>query len=126
MDKTDWSNELILEFIDLYESCPALWDPKHKDHKNRNRLNDAWQSIAKKLSADVTVDALKRKKESLMSTYRALAKKVKCSHTTGSGANDAYEPSWFAFDAIDRFIRATGIKIPSYSSEVILFNIHSK
>lgn len=74
---------------------PVLWDPKHKNHKNRNSLSNAWQNIAKEISIDITVDALRKKKESLMSTYRTLAKKVRDSCTTGSGAKDIYEPIWF-------------------------------
>lgn len=120
----DWSNELIIEFIQLYEAHPLLWDASHPQHKNRNCLHDAWQDIAKQLSADCNIETLKKKKESLMATYRILAKKVRSSMTTGSGSSDIYVPTWFAFDYIDRFIRATSKKAPSLNSEVcILFQI---
>ncbi|XP_055639010.1 uncharacterized protein LOC129777009 isoform X2 [Toxorhynchites rutilus septentrionalis] len=102
----DWSNELILDFIQLYEMHPILWDPRHKYHKNRNRLFDAWQNIANNIGIIVTVEGLRKKKESLMARYRALSKKVRLSSSSGSGAKDVYVPSWFAYAAIDRFIKA--------------------
>lgn len=119
----EWNNELILEFINLFENHPVLWNPKHPKHKNRNHLNDAWLEIAKEFSIDVPVEVLRKKKESLMATYRTLYKKVRQSETTGSGVNDIYKPSWFAYIAIDRFIRTTGNKITSLSSEVMLFQL---
>lgn len=117
----EWSNNLVLEFISLYENHAVLWDPKHRNHKNRNRLNDAWQEIVSDFSIQTTVEELRKKKESLMATYRTLSRKVRDSEKTGSGAKDIYKPSWFAYDAIDRFIRATGMKTPSLNSEVGIF-----
>lgn len=61
-----------------------------------------------------------------MATYRTLAKKVRDSETTGLGTKGIYTPSWFAYDAIDRFIRATVIKTPSFNSEVSLFYTYIK
>lgn len=122
----EWTNDLIMEFIHLYEKQPVLWNPKHTNHKNRNSLNDAWLTIAREFSVDTTVDVLRKKKESLMATYRTLLKKVRYSETTGSGAEDVYTPSWFAYNAIDRFIRATGNKIPSLSSEVMIFYLNNR
>lgn len=121
------TNELTIEFINIYEKYPILWDPMHLNHKNRNYINDAWNDIAKEVRMDISIEVLKKKKESLMSTYRNLAKKVRRSETSGSGVQDVYVPSWFAYNAIDRFVRATGKKIPSLNSEVILFHIiHNK
>lgn len=117
----EWNNDLIMEFIQLYESYPILWNPKHPHHKNRNYLNDAWMNIGREMSIDISVDVLRKKKESLMATYRSLAKKVRESEGTGTGSQDVYKPSWFAYDAIDRFIRVAGKKTASLSSEVILF-----
>lgn len=118
---TEWSNELTLEFIEHYEKHPILWNPNHAGHKNRNWLNDAWLKISKEMSVEMPVTVLKKKKESLMSTYRTLKKKVNDTHTTGSGSQDVYNPSWFAYSAIDKFIRAATNKIATISSEVSLF-----
>jgi len=44
------------------------------------------------------------------------------SETTGSGSQDVYYPSWFAYNAIDRFIRVQNTKIPTLNSEVSLID----
>lgn len=103
----EWTNEMVIEFIQCYEKYPILWNPTHPGHKNRNLLNDAWVNVAKELSFELPISDLKKKKESLMSTYRTLRKKVTDSETTGSGTQDVYIPSWFAYTTIDRFIHAT-------------------
>lgn len=84
----DWSNDLIVEFLELYEIEPVLWNTKDPKHKNRNHVNDSWQRIADNISTSFTVIELKRKKDSLMSTFRKLAAKVRASTRTGSGAAD--------------------------------------
>lgn len=119
----EWNTELIMEFIQLYEKHPVLWNAKHPGHKNRNALTDAWVDISKEMSTEISVLELKKKKESILSTYRNLRKKVMTTTITGTGSNEVYKPSWFAYDAIDRFIRATKMKIPSLSSEVRLLAI---
>lgn len=58
----EWNNELILEFIQLYEKYPILWNPQQKGHKNRNALQDAWVDISREMSVDFSVNELKKKK----------------------------------------------------------------
>lgn len=113
-----WSNELVLEFLSLYEKHPAIWDPININHKNRNYIADAWHSIKDELSVDVSVDFLKRKKESLMSTYRTLKRKVIASMKTGTAEEDIYKPSWFAFEKMHRFLRRTGVANETINTEV--------
>lgn len=47
----DWSNDLILEFLKLYEDEPSIWNPSDPNHKLRNYVHDAWGRIQEKLSA---------------------------------------------------------------------------
>lgn len=37
---TEWSNEHVSEFIELYQGEPAIWKSTNKFHKNRNVLAD--------------------------------------------------------------------------------------
>lgn len=39
------SNEVVLEFVDLYEQEPT----KDPNYKNRNAVSDAWKEICKKV-----------------------------------------------------------------------------
>ncbi|XP_030034741.2 uncharacterized protein LOC115450773 [Manduca sexta] len=100
----DWSHERVLEFIELLEGEPCIWNPKSESHKNRNLVNDAWTRIISKLTVPCSIEELKKKRNTLLTQYRECLKKIKESTKTGSGADEIYRPSWFAFDAIHNFM----------------------
>jgi hypothetical protein len=39
----EWTNELTIEFLDLYEKENPIWDPKNQLHSNRNIVSDSWK-----------------------------------------------------------------------------------
>jgi hypothetical protein len=45
----EWSNELTLTFLHLYENEPKIWDPKDPLHKNQNAVADSWKRIEETL-----------------------------------------------------------------------------
>ncbi|CAK1583687.1 unnamed protein product [Parnassius mnemosyne] len=99
-----WTNEQELMLIECLHAEPILWDAKHKYHKNKMRVHDAWMRIKEIMNIEVT--DLKKKKENLMSSYRTYRKKVKDSvNKSGASSDEIYKPIWFAFDAIDAFLR---------------------
>lgn len=93
-----WSNNLISEFLILYEQEPSIWNPKHADHKDRNVIHDSWMRIQQNLSVDCPISELKKKKEALMGTFRKLHARVKGSTKTGSGTENIFKPDWFAYE----------------------------
>lgn len=105
----EWSNELILEFLDLYKNEPVIWNPSHNLNKNRNDHHDAWKRIQEQLldrtNVTCSINDLKKKKDSLMASYRTCLNKVKKGSETGNGADEVYKPSWFAYDKMDNFLR---------------------
>lgn len=54
----EWSNELIMEFLQLYDQEPCIWNPKHTNHKIRNSVHDSWVNISKNLSQKYTINEL--------------------------------------------------------------------
>lgn len=40
-------NEDALLLIHEYQKYTLLWNPKHKEHLNKIKKNDAWEEIAK-------------------------------------------------------------------------------
>ncbi|KAF5307513.1 hypothetical protein FQR65_LT06868 [Abscondita terminalis] len=62
----EWSNEGVLEFLNLYENHPVIWDASHHLHKNRNNIHDAWLEIKNNFSKPCSITELKKKKGSLM------------------------------------------------------------
>ena len=100
----DWSNELTLEFLRLYELEPVIWNPKEPLHKNRTAVDDAWKRIEASLNMKGSVQELKKKKESLMASFRPLLNKVKASMKTRKDADEVYRPSWFAYETMAKFL----------------------
>lgn len=52
----------------------------------------------------VPIEDLKAKKKSLMASFRPLVNKKKASLLSGSSADEVYQPTWFAYDAMERFL----------------------
>ncbi|RVE42445.1 hypothetical protein evm_012902 [Chilo suppressalis] len=100
-----WNNELELSLIEYFRAEPVLWDVKLKNYKNKLKQHDAWMRISTVM--EIPVDELKKKKDSLMSSYRSYKGKVKKSVQSGAGADEIYEPTWFAYEAMNAFLGDT-------------------
>ncbi|GBN23771.1 hypothetical protein AVEN_104383-1 [Araneus ventricosus] len=102
----EWNNELIMEFLDLYELEPMIWNPQNQHHKDRNHVYDAWKRIQSSLSIDFSLKVLKKKKENRMTADRKFAMKVRNSTRTGAGVYQVYKPEWFAYEKIASFLHS--------------------
>lgn len=72
-------------------------------------------------SVKTDITEIKKKKDSLMATYRKLLSKVKLSKGTGSGAKDVFKPDWFAYDAM-AFLHGVYTPKKTISTEVSLIS----
>jgi len=99
----EWTEEIILDLIVEVKEYRCLWDPRSKEKKIKNKKIDAFQDIATKLGT--TADNVSKKLSNLLQSYRGCRRKVKSSMVTGSGRNDVYKPSWFAFDSLNQFMQ---------------------
>jgi hypothetical protein len=59
---SDWSSELVFEFLELYEAEPTIYNPKHPAHKNYMKVNDVWTRIKRALSVNVSVAEIKKER----------------------------------------------------------------
>ena len=114
----EWSNELTLEFLQLFENEAVIWNPQIPDHKNRNKVADAWNNIKANFSVDCSVVELKKKKDSLMAMFRQLFNKVKASLKSGAGRDEVYKPTWFAYDTMVNFLQPVYSPKDTISTEV--------
>lgn len=94
-----------LQFLEYYQAEPILWDPKQKDHKNKLKIHDAWMRLSEIM--EISVPDLKKKRDSLLSSYRSYKTKVKRSLSSGAGVDDVYKPVWFAYELMDSFLSDT-------------------
>ncbi|XP_028173206.1 uncharacterized protein LOC114362137 [Ostrinia furnacalis] len=112
---TAWSNEETFKFIDLYQSEPAIWDSNNALHKEKNKVNDAWNRIADSLQ--IPVSELKKKKETLMSAFRMHFKKKQDSIRSGMGEDEIYKPIWIFYDAMEAFLKGKYTAISVISTD---------
>ncbi|XP_043269097.1 uncharacterized protein [Venturia canescens] len=101
---TDWSNEITLQFIEIYKLEPVLWDRKHRHYKDKAVTTEAWNRLAKMM--EMPVPELRRKKDSLMASFRQHARRKQKSLVSGGPATKIYQPSWFAYQAMEDFLFA--------------------
>ncbi|XP_014476706.1 PREDICTED: uncharacterized protein LOC106745531 [Dinoponera quadriceps] len=92
----DWSMDMCLLLIDLYERHPVLWDPKHYYYYSKKKKLDAWEAIAQSMNLDMKV--VRQKMVSLLGSFRAQKSKGKKSIGTGANKRDVYISKWFAFE----------------------------
>ena len=72
-EKTFWT-----EFIQLYRNNVCLWRVKSKIYMDRNKINEAYETLLEKLQeydADATIDTVKRKLQNFRTVYRKKLKK---------------------------------------------------
>jgi len=49
----EWTQESVIEFIELYRRKEIVWDPKHPMHFNKIRNKDAYEEPGKELKRPV-------------------------------------------------------------------------
>ncbi|CAG4950316.1 unnamed protein product [Parnassius apollo] len=61
----NWDKETVVRFLELYQMNPCIWDPGNEGHKNRQRVNDAWNTIKDNLGVPCTLQDLKKRRSRL-------------------------------------------------------------
>lgn len=116
----EWSNEVTLNFLDAYQNEELLWNPRHPQHKNKNLKYDAWKRIESNLN--IPLKTIKKKKESLLANYRKLARKVADTKKSGCGTDEVYQPVWFAYSRMAKFLQAVYLPNETLNTEVCIIN----
>ena len=93
-----WSNDKIMQLIELFQSKPLLWDSSIKEYKDRNKKNDAFEEISQALN--IPKKDVETKIHVLRTQFTREKKKLSAKKTTGSGAIEKckwiyYEPLEF-------------------------------
>lgn len=96
------NKDKCLKLIEKIKEFPIVWDPSHKDKKNRNNVEDAYKTIADFMECDSAT--IRKKKEIIFQTYRNYKRKVYKSKPTGTGTDGVYKPTWPLFAILDSFL----------------------
>jgi len=82
----EWTQESVIEFIELYKRKEIIWDPKHPMHFNKIRKQIAWEELGKEMNRPV--DGCKKKMENLLSSLRR--EKMKTRKSSGKGKGEYF------------------------------------
>lgn len=122
----EWSNEIVLTFLDYYAEEPVIWNALHPSYKKRDEVHDAWKRVEEKMGSEFSIMQLKKKKDSLMASYRVVAKRARSSTKSGAGAADGYKPVWFAYEKMASFLCGKEGPRTAFKSEVSKLKIGIK
>ncbi|XP_061714111.1 uncharacterized protein LOC133522709 [Cydia pomonella] len=102
----DWTTENIIEFLELLQTEPSIWNHRARTHRNRTLVSEAWNRIQNNFSLSCPVEELKRKRNSLLTQYRDILRRIKESQRKASegDGHEIYKPSWFAFDVMNSYL----------------------
>ncbi|XP_063622374.1 uncharacterized protein LOC134794492 [Cydia splendana] len=102
----DWTTEKIIEFLELLQTEPSIWNHRASTHRSRKLVSQAWKRIQNNFSLSCPVEELKRKRNSLLTQYRDILRRIKESQQKASDGEDQeiYKPSWFAFDVMNSYL----------------------
>ncbi|KAJ8951164.1 hypothetical protein NQ318_021608 [Aromia moschata] len=64
----EWSEDKALQLINAYRQQNLLWDPRHKNHFEKNMKEDAWREISAEIG--MSAEHCRKKMLSLLSGYR--------------------------------------------------------
>jgi hypothetical protein len=81
----EWTQENVIEFIELYKRKEIIWDPKQPMHFNKIKKQDAWEELGKEMNRTVDEYECKKKMENLLSSLRREKMKMRKSSGTGKG-----------------------------------------
>ncbi|CAG5035590.1 unnamed protein product [Parnassius apollo] len=98
-----WSNEESLSFLKHYQMEPCIWNPKDANHKDKKKQADAWIRLAELTGRPVK--EIKNKKGDIDDYFsQALEKKKRESMRPGAGAEEIYNPTWYAYETMESFL----------------------
>ncbi|CAG4961528.1 unnamed protein product [Colias eurytheme] len=119
---SDWSAPVILKFSEAYKNKPCLWNYKDADHKNRQKVSNAWTNLSTLMNK--SVKELKSKKDILMATFHRHLEKKKDSIRSGAGSDDVYTPVWFAYHLMESFLEPVYTCSNNVNSEESSLSLH--
>lgn len=100
----EWGNDRCLRLVAAYERRPELWQSTDDNYRNKNRRQEAWKELADEVES--TIDIVKAKMSSLLSSYRREKAKEKMPFSTPQTVTKpdrqerTYKSRWFAYSAL--------------------------
>lgn len=91
------NKENVRTVVMLYEQHPCLYVTKSVDYHNRNKRDQALQTICRNYqditNQSITTDIVKKKINSLRCQYLGEINKIRQSKVSGASADEVYKPT---------------------------------
>lgn len=125
-----WNTRGIVEFLNIYEQYPILWNIKDKDYSNTKIKDDIFKNLLEKLNekqltVGMDVKQLKTKIKSIKDVYRQEINKIEKSKKSGCGTEEVYTPklAWFKDANFLAEVVATRSSQSNYVSKIYFYYI---
>lgn len=115
-----WNSSKIIDFLEIYENFPVLWDSSSNHYKNRNLRDAAFRDLLNALQdkfPDITLDIIRSKIKTIRTVFSQECIKITKSKKSGAGTDELYEPKLSWFNAA-RFLMGSSSSRPSTSTLV--------
>ena len=112
-----WNNkEIVLQFIEMYRTVPALWKIKSKEYSNKLAKELAYSTLiefCQKFEQSADKQFVVNKINNLRTAFRKELKKIEASKLSGAGRDEIYEPKLWYFSHLlfiqDQEVPRTGM-----------------
>jgi len=114
-----WRDDYIEPFLDQYRQHECLWNISSDNYKNRERREEAYESMRSALNLPgLSVDDIKTKIKTVRTNYKSELNKIINSEKSGAGLADVYIPRIFWFKKADEYLRGVSVAKNSISNLV--------
>lgn len=105
MNKKKWKSETIIQFLELYEQVPCLWEVHSGMYKNKDARENGYLQIARLMNIEGFGSSdVKAKIRSIRNTYTLKLGKIEKSKKSGAGTDNLYRPKLPWFKTADRIL----------------------
>lgn len=94
----EWTNDKVIQLIDMYRDRPVLWDCRLKDFRDRSKRIGALLEIVVRFG--VEKDEIERKIKNLVCHFSRELKREREGIKSGASSDDAYKSKWFCYDSM--------------------------
>ncbi|KAI5634420.1 alcohol dehydrogenase transcription factor myb/SANT-like domain-containing protein [Phthorimaea operculella] len=112
----EWSFDTHVRFLECYGNEPVIWNPDHPNKTKKKDVHEAWIRLSQAMD-NTPIPLLKKKRDSLMATFRGHFRKKKASIKAGASEDDIYTPRWQYYSIMERIFAGSVYDVDSVNIE---------
>lgn len=103
-----WTNQEIIQFLEIYEHYDVLWDIQLTEYRDRNARDEHFKKLIKEMNEKgltSDIDDVRKKLKTIKTVYSQELRKIEQSKKSGMSTDDIYKPKLSWFGVADSFLR---------------------